>query len=649
MPRVKQSSSKSKAELSRQKKQSHPSQSTSEPSDQKTISDLFSASKQGLKNRKADEVHGSSPSKRLKTTHISEQSIDQTKARVIGPRDMYNFSTPGPKPTSEVIDLTGTPNVSPMKKKPTGMVRPSTFAPHTGPKKLVVKNLKNVSRPDPDAYFSRVWTQLDAALTAIFTDDRLPYSMEELYKGVEFTTRQDRGPSLFTELQAKCEKGISANFKEPLLEDVASSADIDTLRLVVAAWSRWTAQLKTIHSIFYYLDRSYLLHSTQLPSLQEMGTSQFRDHVYSNPSLKPKILQGACDLVSTERNGQQTLENETLLRDAIKMFHSLSVYTKYFEPRLLSESEQYFSDWAEQTVKSNDLAGYVEMCAKLMAEELLRSGKLGFEQTTIKALHTYLEDILIDQRQGRLIKEIDVVGLLTEDRDNVLKQLFALLERRYLGEKLRQPWEAYINKQGSEITFDEEREQEMVPRLLDFKRKLDTILERCFHKHEGLGHSLRDSFENFINKSKRSNMTWGTDNPKPGEMIAKHVDAILKGGAKAVRSSAVGKEEPPKIVEDDEGGESADEDVEITRSLDQVLDLFRFVHGKAVFEAFYKRDLARRLLLARSASSDAEKSMLVRLKSGENFPRPIFLFSAYWENRVWCWFHTQSGTNVQRH
>ena len=58
------------------------------------------------------------------------------------------------------------------------------------------------------------------------------------------------------------------------------------------------------------------------------------------------------------------------------------------------------------------------------------------------------------------------------------------------------------------------------------------------------------------------------------------------------------------------------DDAELDRQLDQVLDLFRFVHGKAVFEAFYKNDLARRLLMKRSASNDAEKSMLTRLKNG---------------------------------
>ena len=620
MPRARQSGSKSKAEPTRQKKQLHPSKPIAESSSQQTISELFTTSKQGLKELGADELPVSSPSKRQKTNHISAQTVDQIRPRTIGSGEMYNFSPAKPKSTTEIIDLTGAeiPNGSTEKKKQAvTVVRPTNFNARNGPKRLVVKNLKDVSRPDPDAYFNRVWTQLEASLTALFSGNPLPYSMEELYKGVEFSCRQDRGPSLFTRLQASCERGVSVNIKEPLLRRIGSNTDIDALHLVVAAWSRWTTQLKKIHSIFYYLDRSYLLNSTQSPSIQEMGTNQFRDLVYSDPSTKPRILQGACDMIGVERNGKQSPTDKKVLQDAIKMSHSLSIYSKDLEPRLLSESEQYFSDWVGQTINSNDIPGYVKMSQNLIADELSRAERLGLEQTTRKSLEKYLEDILIDQRQNRLVKEADVIEILTNGSEGVLEQLFTLLQRRDLGEKLRQPWEAYINKQGSEIVFDEEHEQTMVPRLLDFKRKLDSILERCFQKHEGLGHSLRDAFEKFINKSKRSNMTWGTDNPKPGEMIAKHVDAILKGGAKAVRSSGVGLGESLKAGDDDEARESEDEDVEITRSLDQVLDLFRFVHGKAVFEAFYKRDLARRLLLGRSASSDAEKSMLTRLKSGK--------------------------------
>lgn len=37
------------------------------------------------------------------------------------------------------------------------------------------------------------------------------------------------------------------------------------------------------------------------------------------------------------------------------------------------------------------------------------------------------------------------------------------------------------------------------------------------------------------------------------------------------------------------------------------------MQGKDVFEAFYKKDLAKRLLLGKSASIDAEKSMISKV------------------------------------
>lgn len=47
------------------------------------------------------------------------------------------------------------------------------------------------------------------------------------------------------------------------------------------------------------------------------------------------------------------------------------------------------------------------------------------------------------------------------------------------------------------------------------------------------------------------------------------------------------------------------------------LDFHSMKTGKDMFEAFYKRDLAKRLLLNKSASFDAERSMLTKLKDGE--------------------------------
>ena len=62
--------------------------------------------------------------------------------------------------------------------------------------------------------------------------------------------------------------------------------------------------------------------------------------------------------------------------------------------------------------------------------------------------------------------------------------------------------------------------------------------------------------------------------------------------------------------------------------------LFRFIQGKDVFEAFYKKFLAKRLLFSKSGSIDAEKSMIAKLKSGFFFP--IILLSDGWKSIPEC-------------
>jgi cullin-4 len=141
---------------------------------------------------------------------------------------------------------------------------------------------------------------------------------------------------------------------------------------------------------------------------------------------------------------------------------------------------------------------------------------------------------------------------------------------------------------GVEMVAHPERDEEMVPALLSFKSHLDAVLVKSFNSDDTFSAYLRESFELFINKRR----------DKPAEYIAKYLDNLLRKGDKGLSS-----------------GESS-----VESEMDRVLVLFRFVHGKDVFEAFYKKDLAKRLLLAKSASADAERSMLAKLKNGASPP-----------------------------
>lgn len=601
---------------------------SNEQKPQTTISSLFATLERLPKRPEGVESQALSPNKRPKLLHSDLRK--DTVSRKIAPTEMYTFSPSTtkcnhdpnvPRKASEVIDLTESPGdepfkLSPTSRKSTGHVRRTNLKPQGGPKKLVVKNLKKTSQTDPEQYYNHVWGQLEAALSAIFIDGPMPYSFEELYRGVESLCRQDRASAVYKQLREKCRHNVSVRVLEPLVHHDPSAKPVDVLDIVVKAWLTWTSHLTTVRSIFFYLDRSYLLQSPTLGSIEEMGIELFRTHAYSNNAINPKLLQGTYDLLSIDR--QYGLEGDTrkLLIDASKMFHALAVYTKDLEPKLVGDSEDYLLSWAESTSSSLDLAYYVDECQKLMDRETRRCETFALDRTTRDTLEMHMEDILVERKQDMLLDTTDISTLLGDNAYGSLEQLYSLLCRRRLGDKLRPPFEAYILKIGSEIVFDEQREQEMVPRLLEFKRKLDHVWSTCFQKHVGLGHTLREAFEAFINKSKRSSMTWGTDNPKPGEMIAKYVDMILKGGSKAISTVTPAKDEFKYGHNRKDNEESSmDEESEISVELDQVLELFRFVHGKAVFEAFYKRDLARRLLLARSASADAEKKMLTRLKS----------------------------------
>jgi cullin 4 len=128
-----------------------------------------------------------------------------------------------------------------------------------------------------------------------------------------------------------------------------------------------------------------------------------------------------------------------------------------------------------------------------------------------------------------------------------------------------------------------DRDEEMIPSLLAFKSHLDNIYQNSFNSDDLFSQSLRESFEWLINRRR----------DKPAEYIAKYLDNLLRKGDKGLTTADTIEEE-----------------------MDKVLVIFRFVHGKDVFEAFYKKDLAKRLLLSKSASADAERSMLTKLKNG---------------------------------
>jgi hypothetical protein len=527
--------------------------------------------------------------------------------------NMYDFGPP--KVKKEGIEGSGSPPQN-GKMRAAFTTQRIPFNPAAGPKKLVVKNLRAAPRLDTKAYFEKTWADQDKALDAIFRNEKDPHSLEELYKGAENTCRHGHSADLYHNLSNKFEAHLNDRVREGIKRDEATSSDIDLLKAFVSAWQTWQKQLQTVRQIFYYLDQTFCLRSADKTSVSQMGLIKFRTSVFGDEFIRKKSLKGVLSLIDSDRRSSLTENDTSLLRQSVDAFHELAIYTSDLEPVLLAANEQYFRQWRDTDSQKDSLGDYVNNATDLLAREMARCDWLTLDRNTrIKTAESF-DIVVVDEEIETLSNEDNILDLLEDDKSGELERLYTLLQRRGHGDLIVPSFSKFVETEGSSIVFDEKQESEMVIRLLEFKQKLDHYLKHSFHKNEALGNALHKSFEIFINKTKKSQANWDTDNAKPGEMIAKHVDLLLKGGVKAIPRLQTKKSGPSKTEEEHDFDDNpADEDTEINNHLSDALDLFRFVHGKAVFEAFYKKDLARRLLMGRSASFDAERNMLTRLKN----------------------------------
>ncbi|KAJ9155107.1 Cullin-domain-containing protein [Pleurostoma richardsiae] len=525
---------------------------------------------------------------------------------------MSSAKVQGKRP--EVIDLTTT--------RRAGGSMTAAFQPQNGARKLVIKNLRTEPNRASDAedYYRQAWAELDAALTAVFAREQPRQPLERLYRNVENICRKGGAQGLYELLDKRFEDYLHRDVLRRIKADGGAS-NVEMLRSVHKYWKIWNQQSVVIRSTFSWLDRSYLLSSKTLPRINDMCIGQFRRMVFvtsktfdsADTPLGAQVLAGMCELVDYDRRGDERFDSG-LLRDSVTMLHIFAIYNKSFEPLFLKESIDYFEDLAEERSTGNNLKEYITACERLLKREDYRCNAYNFDSSTKRQLLDAAHSILIEKYSAKLLDGGSVAKLL-DDHDVVsMKALYELLRLSGIQQRLREPWEAYIEKAGSIIVNDTSRGDEMVIRLLELRRSLDIIVRDAFDKDNVFAMGLRDAFGRFINDTKIAS-SWNTGTSKVGEMIAKYMDMLLRGGLKTLPKSLLSDSKDRADAEKRGQASAADDDAELDRQLDQAIELFRFIQGKDVFEAFYKKDLARRLLMGRSASQDAERNMLTKLKS----------------------------------
>uniref|UniRef100_A0A3P9B2J1 Cullin-4B n=1 Tax=Maylandia zebra TaxID=106582 RepID=A0A3P9B2J1_9CICH len=442
-----------------------------------------------------------------------------------------------------------------------GMARTSAVASgKTGTsKKLVIKNFKD--RPKlAENYTEDTWLKLRDAVGAIQNSTSIKYNLEELYQAVENLCSYKVSPTLYKQLRQVCEDHVQAQIHQ--FREYPFLCSLDNL------------------SFLKRMNRCWQDHCRQTVSWtvgMDTGLELFRTHIVSDSAVQKRTVEGILEQIELERNGETV--DRSLLRSLLGMLSDLQVYKDSFEERFLTETNRLYAAEGQHLMQERDVPEYLHHVARRLEEENDRIVSY-LDQSTQKRLISCVEKQLLEEHMTAILQK-GLSTLLDENRVTELTLLYQLFSKVKGGlPTLLQFWRDYIKSFGGEIVCTPEKDKDMVQDLLDFKDKMDNVAQSCFARNESFINAMKEAFETFINK--RPN--------KPAELIAKYVDSKLRAGNK----------------------EATEEELE--RILDKIMIIFRFIHGKDVFEAFYKKDLAKRLLVGKSASVDAEKSMLSKLK-----------------------------------
>lgn len=441
------------------------------------------------------------------------------------------------------------------------------------------------------------------------------------------------------------------------------------LGAVQSTWALHCRQTVTVRNVFLYLDRTYVRDTAGARPLWDVAMDCYRAQLLARPELLARIVSAFVALVTAERNGETV--DRPMLSAVTRMCMALKLYGSHMQPALYACTDEYFASEGLACMASMDVPEYLAHVERRLTEERDRVLAV-MDAGSLRAIIASAEESLVTRHRAAILEK-GFNSLLDHRRSEVLRRLYGLMARVGKVEELRQAFLAYarvragdgsalaggwalqiirvrprshravvlrglrargVGGEGqghgasegggqytlidhgvaaSQLARASHRSSQL---LLDFKRAMDDLIASAFHNNDTFLASLKSALEFAVNQreNKPAELVGAClvpfpDSPRPHSYIplhcpphpaAKFIDQKMRGGARGA-------------------GLASDREVEDV--LDAVMVLFRCMYGKDVFEAFYKKDLAKRLLLNKSASIDLERSMISKLKTecGANF------------------------------
>ncbi|KAL4558821.1 hypothetical protein LXL04_037024 [Taraxacum kok-saghyz] len=172
------------------------------------------------------------------------------------------------------------------------------------------------------------------------------------------------------ELYEKYKETIQDYISSMVLPSLREKHGEFMLRELVNRWMNHKVMVKWLYKFFQYLER-YFISRRDLPSLDEVALTCFRDMVYEE--LKGKAKDAVIALIDQEREGE--VIDRALIKNVVDIYVEIGMgdmnyYVNDFENDMLSATAVYYSQKASNWIMEDSSSDYM-----LKAEDCLRNEK----------------------------------------------------------------------------------------------------------------------------------------------------------------------------------------------------------------------------------------------------------------------------------
>ncbi|PXF44708.1 Cullin-1 [Gracilariopsis chorda] len=447
-----------------------------------------------------------------------------------------------------------------------------------------------------------------------------PKEWNHIYTTVYKMCIQKTPRSYAKDLYQRVQSTLKAYLRSSCLPAIQrTTGEESLLRELRRRWSNHKLMVKWVTRTFSYIDRYYVKRNEE-PSLEHAGYMCFRKEVFD--SIVASVRKAALNIVQRERDGDNV--DRSLLRGVLDIFvemgmGKLDVYTSEWEAPFLEETADFYRRTSAKWAEEDSFPDFMRKADCNIIEELERAAQYLNGQTQERLLRVYEEEVLIVHQKKMLSKDNSgLVALLENNKKDDLLRLYRLYSRVPQGLiPVGQILKNHIQKEGMELVREQRSfientkseasqkgmrddgptpvtprsassssadKPEYIQRLISLHDRYTELVTNCFGRHAVFTKAMKEAFERFVNEQVGDSST--------AQLFANYCDSLLNSGGR--------------------GAKMAESDVET--QLEKLVKLFTYLTEKDVFQEFCRKQLAKRLLLDRSHSDDAERHLISKLK-----------------------------------